>query len=779
MLAELHELLKKHEITAPIEWNTAKPTREGSQWFIGRHWQKNGKDFYWCTFGDFKKDRTYTWQSEGEFTEEEKAEIETQKSQTLGLEKEARDNLHLDTAIKLAEEWETFTNKGTTPYLNRKQINQLFGARIKANDKGDPILIVPLRDIEGKFWNYQKIYAQKLSKGDKFFCQGAKIDGCFHALNDLLDDSDSTICISEGFATAASIQIALGNEVVSVASFNAQNLLPVATAIREKYPSRKILICADNDAYTMYKGKPYNVGLEKGRRAAGSIRADVRYPIFKYPQKGLTDFNDLHAAEGLDRVKDQILHFETYVKGIQPMCLGVAKSGKPVLPTEKEMTEYLLEHLGDKLMKQENELFKYTGTHWEELGSEKIDEMKQKIQVAANGLFGIREIENYFRYFKVHCPSVPKDTFYLPNPWAANFRNGTYHFWRDKQSGEYRLEFKTHSPHDLLTSTLPFDAPSWKPGEVLPPAPRFDDMIARLWADNEDDTEARLLAHELVGACLLPAFPVIAMFIGKPNSGKSTFIKLLVKLMGYHNACSVQPSDMHGFNMESMVGKLVNFDTDIDTNKPMQDSQIKKLIDRVPTRIRRKGRVDAVGFLPAVHLFAANKLPRTLDGSSSAYARRVIIVKTDSFQVPEKSVYDYEQFILDDEVEGIVARGLEGIHRLMVNEGKFTVPRTSYQHVQRLERESDIIAQFVEEATFNEVTDQNNRVTVGPEQEIDTSKLWEVFKAWQENCVPRPNQIGKIQFFNAFEAKGFERHRYDNRRVFKGIGIGASDAGVN
>lgn len=776
MLAELHDLLKKHSITAPVEWNTAKPTREGSTWFVGKSWSMNGKDFYWCTFGDFKKGTKYEWKSTGDYTPEEESVAKEHIEATVQIEKNEREKIQLDQAIKLASEWDAFLTTGSTPYMARKQINQLFSARIKPNDKGDPILIVPMRDVDNKFWNYQRIYSQKLSKGDKFFSEGAKIEGCFHALSEL--DGTKEILVGEGFATMASIQMALGNQVVAVAAFNAQNLQPVATALREKYPSTRIIICADNDAYTVFKGKPYNVGLEKGRRAAGAIRADIRYPVFKYPQKGLTDFNDLHCAEGLELVKDQIEHFEKYVQGIQPMCLQTSKNGKTLPPSEKELSDYMLANIGDRLLKQERDLFRYNGSHWEELTMEKIDEIKQKIQIAANGLLGFREIENYFRYFLMHCPSVPPNTMYQPNPWASNFRDGTMHFWRDKDLS-YKIEFKQHSPHDHLVTTLPFDAPKWRPGEVLPPAPMFDDMVAKLWANNEDREEVRLLAHELVGACLLPLFPVIALFVGKPNSGKSTFIKLLVKLVSFQNVSSVQPCDMHGFNMESMIGKLVNFDTDIDVNKPMQDAEIKKLIDRMPRRIRRKGRIDATGFLPAVHLFAANKLPRTLDGSSSAYSRRMIITKTDSFQVPERSVYDFEQKILDEEIEGIVARGLEGIHRLIANEGKYTTPKSSGEHVRSLERENDIVAQFVEDARHNEVTDRNNKVLVSDEQEIENTKLWEIFKAWQENSVPRPNQVGKIQFFTNLEAKGFERHRYPNRRVFKGIGLLASESGVN
>ncbi len=750
MLDGLKTLLQKNQLTITPEFNTGKPTREGSQWFVGKFWKLGDKEFYAATFGDFKRDLKLSWSSQevSSYTEEEKALADKQLEETLRLEKEAKEKTQLDMAVELATEFDQLPVEGSTPYLAKKQIRSLFGCRIKANDSGDPILIVPMRDVSGKFWNFQRIYAQKLSHGDKFFSPGAKIEGCFHTLQGEIKDNE-TIYICEGFATAASVASALANETCVVAAFNAQNLQPVSVAIREAFPTTKIVVCADNDLYTIIQNKPVNVGLIKGRRAAGATQGTCVFPTFKHPAKGFTDFNDLHAAEGLDTVKDQILHPEKYVKGIQPMCLQTSKSGKPVVPSEKQMTEYILEYYKGRIVRQDKSLFWYKNSHWVELDPMAEDRLKQKIQIAANGLFNARDIENHFKYLRIHCPQVPIGTdLFTPNPFAANFRNGTLHFWRNG-SKKYHVEFRKHDATDYLTSVLPFDYSHWQPGAVLPPAPKFDAMIETLWAKNLDKTEIQRFVYQLGGACLAPAFPILAFFWGKPLSGKSTIVKLLVKMLSKENVCSVQPCDMHGFNMETMVGRLVNFDTDIDTNKPMNDSEIKKIIDRMPRRIRRK----------------------SLDGSSHAYGHRMILVHTESFKAKPDDETDFEDRLLREESDGIVARFVMGLYDLLENYGKFTQPSSNAQNVANLENDSDMLGQFLLDIEEGGVMDKQSAWSIEPGAKIKRALMWEKFSAWQQESLVPGERIGKHKFFKDIEHKGFKVSIEDGVRYFESMRV--------
>ena len=783
MIESLRALLSENGLTIEPEWNTEGYVRAESQWFLGKKWTHQGKDFLEATFGDFKTGTSIKWQSWDKATKAELTAANAFSKELKEKESALRLQVQSEVASQAQKDFEIFATTGTTPYLIRKNITELYGARIKENGTHDPILIVPLRDNDGALRNYQRIYSTKLSKGDKFFLEGALIEGCYHILFEngeppFLETALETIYVCEGFATACAVKMATrsANVALTVAAFNAQNLEPVAENLKKKYPNAKLVICADNDAFTFIKGKQVNVGLIKARKAAAKVFGEIRAPTFKRPQKGFTDFNDLLAAEGLEMVKDQIFNPAKYLKDLQPMLLYTTETGKVIKPTEKQVTDHLLNYFGEKIIRQDNSIFVYNGRYWEELDAMGLDRIKQMIQVSANGLLGSGKISDVFRYFMIHAPQAPGEVdFFQPNPFVANFQNGTLHL-EDK-----KLVFKPHHFADYLTSVLPFDCPPLD--APLARAPRFDAMVKRMWGKSIDQAQTIDLAHELIGACLMPAFPNITIFFGPPKSGKSTFIKLLVKLVEKENVCSVQLCDLNGFNMESMVGKLVNFDTDIDTNKPMNDSEVKKIIDRVPRRVGRKNKTDVYAYLPAVHLFAANQLPKSLDGSSHAYGRRFILIESKAIIEEERPEFDFETGILENEMEGVVARGLAGLKRLIENAGHYTVPESSREKVLEMENESDLIQQFVNDVKIGHVNDGNKLLEITTETDphvlVERPQLWTIFNHWQDDAVKdQKRKVGKIRFFERLESKGFDAVKQTKTYHVKGFRLSVPGASL-
>ena len=112
----------------------------------------------------------------------------------------------------------------------------------------------------------------------------------------------NVLYIVEGFATGASIHAATG-EAVAVA-FNAGNLIPVAQALREKFPDLKLVLCADDDHRT-----PGNPGLTKATEAAIAVNGWLAMPEFGESRTlEATDFNDLHQALGLEAVRQSLNH---------------------------------------------------------------------------------------------------------------------------------------------------------------------------------------------------------------------------------------------------------------------------------------------------------------------------------------------------------------------------------------------------------------------------------------------------------------------------------------
>ncbi len=148
-------------------------------------------------------------------------------------------------------------------------------------------LIVPLLDLDGMIHTLQRI----TEAGDKRYLTGGAKAGHFTPIGDLPDDA-ATILVCEGWATGASSHAATGLPVV--AAMDAGNLRLVAPLLRERFPSARIVLLADNDDKP---GRIENPGITAATAAARSVAGLISIP----PVPG--DFNDLAVAAGLEAVR--------------------------------------------------------------------------------------------------------------------------------------------------------------------------------------------------------------------------------------------------------------------------------------------------------------------------------------------------------------------------------------------------------------------------------------------------------------------------------------------
>ncbi len=767
----LQSVLTKHGINLSIEWGVGF-IKDGPLWLICNKKDLGGKPYYWASFGDFRSDLEEVWISTKGLTKAEEKEANRLIQENLAelqIQREAQWKVR---AHELCDEWEKDSETGRTPYMDRKKIERLYGARVRPNPNGDPILIVPMWSIEGHIWNYQRIFATKFdNKRDKFFSEGGRVKGCFHVLS----ESDlgpveeltlaETIYICEGYATACSVKASnLPDATAVVAAFSGTNLRHVAQAIREKFPEVKIVICADNDAHN-----PKNGGLEYGIQAAGSCNGEYVYPVFegaRYKEGKYTDFNDIHAGEGLDKVRDQILNPHKYRKQIDRVTEEVDKLGKIKKPTEQKLVTHILKYLDGNLIKQDEDLFQYKGGYWKECRQREEDELKRMIQHSTGNKFSNRDIENTFRLLQTYVdhPEGGHNMF-QPTATAANFTNGTLYL----EPGGALKWSPTHNRQDYLTHVLPFDCPDLE--SQLTPAPQFDAWLSRMWQGDDDrDTKVRFY-YQLMGDCLCPAYPLINIFVGPPNCGKSTLVKMLMNLVTPQNISRVQLSDMHGFHMEDMVHKLVNFGTEMEIQRPIKDVNVKAITDRDAYSVNRKGLKIVQAYLPALHIFAANDVPASLDGASKAYDRRLIICKTEKLNlVNGESRYDFEKGLWETERQGILERAVRGLRELHAQGGQFTRPDSSAKYVEDMQLRSDSVRQFIEDAKNKEADGMGSSAVIEEGKWIKRTDLWEIFSHWQKTTSTHFSLIGKKEFYRRMESLDFRHSVYDGYPIFWGIG---------
>ena len=234
-------------------------------------------------FGCWKAGLTSTWcaKSDNELTDAEcsahRERIRAMKAQRDADDKQ-RQQIEAD---KAGSRWLTAAIRCQHPYLTRKGVHA-YGIR----QDGD-VLLVPLRDTAGRLHSLQTIDTE----GNKRF--RGRMKGCYHPIG----RPQGVLIVAEGYATAASIHAAAGHAVA--VAFNSGNLLPVAVALRAKYPELALVVAADDDHRT--EGNP---GITAATAAALAVGGFVVRPQFSAARQPFhTDFNDLHRLDGLAAVR--------------------------------------------------------------------------------------------------------------------------------------------------------------------------------------------------------------------------------------------------------------------------------------------------------------------------------------------------------------------------------------------------------------------------------------------------------------------------------------------
>lgn len=761
---------KKFHIEPEFTGKLLRFNRAGTNtgWFVGRQWPIGDKVFMFAQFGDWKTNETFEWKSSEDYTPEEVKEGNRLIREAQKEYEEQKEKEYEDVAKRASDIWSKGSERGSTPYLERKGLNKLFGARI-SNDRPNN-LIVPLHDVEGRLWNIQRILPEKYGDAniDKIFEAGGKIKGLFHKIGEIFDEGRIFIC--EGFATGASIHEATGHAVVC--SFNAGNLFHVAKRIREKYPKASITIAGDNDLWTKQNGVLHNVGKEKATYAAMAVSGNKVFPTFKNLQTRPTDFNDLMLLEGIASVKEQILNPPS-VKEIESI-LEVGKDGKIKKASEFKIVSYLLEYFDDKIVSQDGELFKFVNTHWQHQGEEEVRQIKLALAlIAGNGLKN-NEIDSAFRHFMKRVRVSPKNLF-QSNPFYANFLNGTLRISKVPGERAYSREFGPHSAGDYITNVIPMNYEPEKREVNI----EFCEAVERIFSGDPDKFEKVKALKEMFGACLTPLFPRIFMLVGHPGSGKSTFCILASKLVSQDNLSMVEPHEFRGFHMESMLGKLVNISTDIKTNEPIDDAMMKKIEDRIPVRIDRKFAKAVMAWLPAVHIFGCNELPPNFAGHHGAFTRRTSIIKMQAFTASGNYNKNFANDVFDLNPQGILNFALEGLESLLESGGHFSNAISGKTALEAWQATHDPIGQFLSDLkAFDEAQKEVNgsQIVFSPKAKTKRVDIWTFYSRWHESTHGKKPRQNRTQFFDQIGLKLGAPKKIQGHFYYVGIEITESIA---
>lgn len=746
---------------------------EEAVWFLGRQGD-DGSLF--LAFGDWRTGEKYLIVG-GIETDDKEALAKFHHQATLDAAERAK------LWVEKAAEAEAVVSRAVeepavmSPYLVRKGLTT--GVFLKDPEFPHAVLC-PRVDFNGKVWSYERIHFS----GEKEAQAGAKKAGTFCWIHHAGAEPRAVILV-EGYATGRSVVAGIGERGQGwchvIAALGAGNLPSIARQAAKAYPNARIVIAADNDHKDKARGNP---GLAAAQRAKLLLERDNRaceilYPKFKGFEDG-TDWNDYQVARGDSALSNA---FVDLVSGLE---------GKLTEETEKtadraegkgkgrEMAQARDLHKGlgfDEMVQvgssdnlNTRDYFKWNGTFWKKEDSQ---EVTQKLHLAAMGVLGdaakSKDVKSlsWTTAALIGRPAAGLgERLFQCNFNSFNFADGTVDVMQESGSGKFITRFRPHAKEDLFSYVLPWN---WQATNDLPRDGTFQQYLEMRRADGGEE-QVRAL-KQLLGACLLPYFPRFFFLLGESDSGKSTLAILAWKLAGDENVANLPPNRWKEFETFSMAGKLVNIDTDLPTDTAIKDDVMKKVRDKKPMFMNRKGRDLVKATLPPLHIFCTNQMPKTMEGNTGALNKRVSILRFKRQVLPEGwPTINLASYIWARDAGGVLDAAMEGVKDILESDGQYFVPQSSVAEVEDWQKDNDsLVSKWLDEVRMGEAASFGGMKVVRREEgRALGADLHTVFTEWvshhKERAVPT-----KRTFYKAVAKAGWKKIDHEKGVAFVGL----------
>jgi len=278
------------------------------------------------------------------------------------------------------------------------------------------------------------------------------------------------------------------------------------------------------------------------------------------------------------------------------------------------------------------------------------------------------------------------DLLVRDNSKAANadyiaFRNGIYCL------SDHTLQ--PYTPDIIITNKINFDYNPNAECEIV------DKTFLKLACNDPDIVN---LLHEAVGYTFFRRNELRKSFMltGEKKNGKSTFLAMLRTLLGDDNTSALDLKELgERFSAASLFGKLANIGDDISDEFITNPAIFKKIVSGDRIRGEHKGQ-DEFFFDPYCKLFfSANSIPRIKDKSGAVIDRLIIIPFNARFDKndPDFDPYIKYKLIKPDAMERLIVLGLQGLERVMQNQG-FTTSEKAQKELQEYEINNNPILLF-------------------------------------------------------------------------------------
>lgn len=197
--------------------------------------------------------------------------------------------------------------------------------------------------------------------------------------------------------------------------------------------------------------------------------------------------------------------------------------------------------------------------------------------------------------------------------------------------------------------------------------PRF----LKFLTDLQPMQDMRDMLQMMMGLCLVPETKYAKFWIlhGNGGTGKSTFLRILKRVVGPDNCCNVPLLDLQDkFSLWPLAERLVNIVEELQPDDKFGsiryvEDRFKNMVSGGDIPVERKGRDRTEAKCLARHVFACNQLPIFGDRSEGLWDRMIIVPFEQRIRNTEKMILDFDETLVD-ELPGILNFALIGLAKL-------------------------------------------------------------------------------------------------------------------
>jgi len=363
----------------------------------------------------------------------------------------------------------------------------------------------------------------------------------------------------------------------------------------------------------------------------------------------------------------------------------------------------------------------------------------------------VKDINDTRKFLLMERPKVISPSEINSDERYINFRNGLYNV------SERRLI--PHSPEIIFTTQL---ICNYEPeNNHKPNFDRYIDDLCR--TDGAVDESKKLLLQEWAGLLIsnIPIYRVkkcLILYSSYGNTGKTQFVNILRHIIGESNISSIPMQNLSDrFSMGFLYGKRLNAVGDQQHADIGTSSLFKQLTGGDAVQCEIKGKQAFSFTYSGGMIFACNDLPSFTDDKGGHIFERMCIVPCNNIIPPEQRKGNMTELLIKEK-SAIVNWAIDGLHRLIDNDYRFTECAEAAETNERYRSDVDSLHRYLTDNYF--ITGEDCDRILKTNFEADYSK-------WcSDNEI---NQIGKRNIKTRMEKNGIVIIKSNGERYYKGI----------